>query len=86
MAEAWLRPLTESITEIKEEYSYTSTPLCVSMACSGVNVIFTLHFTLLPTQSSHRQSEKWCIKNMLQTSTAYLFLYMLSVKTNNIDP
>jgi len=40
---------------------------------------------ILPIQSSQRQSEQWCIKNMLQTSTAQLFLYMLAMKTNNID-
>jgi hypothetical protein len=28
----------------------------------------------------------WCIKNILQTSTAQLLLDMLAVKSNNIDP
>jgi len=42
--------------------------------------------TVLPIQISQRQSEMWCIKNMFQASTAQLFLYMLAVKTNNVDP
>jgi len=48
--------------------------------------IKNITYIILPIQSSQRQSEMWCIKNILQTSTAQLLLDMLALKTNNIDP
>jgi len=37
-------------------------------------------------KQQEEESEKWCIKSMLQTSTGHLLLDMLAMKSNNKDP
>ena len=84
---AWLdhpHPSSAVVKEGVELYLYFhSGP---SWAVLSEFYLYLLPFIILPIQSSHRQSEKWFIKNKLQTSTTKLFLDIFAINSNNIDP